>query len=64
MHNYYVKDKQIWVTNHAHKMVRKILKAKDTVEEARITYQELMNMNYFSIKKLYLKLIRNFPKVA
>lgn len=64
IHIYNVKEKQIWETNptHASWMVRKILKAKETVDEAGITHEELMNINYFSIKKLLPTTQRGLPK--
>ncbi|XP_075076500.1 uncharacterized protein LOC142163143 [Nicotiana tabacum] len=45
-------------------MIQKILKARQYIEEAGLNMDNLLNMDRFSIKKMYLRLRGNYPKVA
>ncbi|XP_075086261.1 uncharacterized protein LOC142168973 [Nicotiana tabacum] len=65
IHTYYSKGKPIWETtfNQASWMVSKIFKAKGPLMNAGYTEQDMQELESFSIKAMYKKLLGEHPKV-
>lgn len=66
VHSYYVKGKHIWGCDppQASWMVKKVMKAKDTLEKAGYLYEDILKTSHLSIKKIYNKLRGDYPKVS
>ncbi|XP_075099695.1 uncharacterized protein LOC142176344 [Nicotiana tabacum] len=66
VHNYYVKRNHLWEIKprNASWMVSKVFKAKETVEAASYTYEDMMDVTQFSIKKFYHMLKGDFHKIS
>ncbi|XP_075092545.1 uncharacterized protein LOC142172764 [Nicotiana tabacum] len=66
VHNYYVKRNHLWEIKprNASWMVSKVFKAMKTVEAVGYTYEDLMDVTQFSIKKFYHRLRGDFHKIS
>ncbi|XP_075095435.1 uncharacterized protein LOC142173708 [Nicotiana tabacum] len=66
IHIYYGKEDSMWdkFPKQACWMIQKVFKAKQYIEEAGMTKEDLMNLSSFSIKQMYLKMLGEYIKVS